>query len=88
MERPCGPSARRRRSDIECHFVTEITQIFSNLSKYICLVCNECHFVTKSHLSFIIDLFDLYRFVRFLQVWSVPVGRALAVGDLITSVTS
>ena len=26
-------------SNNECHFVTEILQIFSNLSKYICLIC-------------------------------------------------
>ena len=26
-------------SDNECHFVTEISQIFSNLSKLICLIC-------------------------------------------------
>jgi|GEM_PF-4071263 len=26
-------------SNNECHSVTEISQIFSNLSKYICLIC-------------------------------------------------
>ena len=25
----------------ECHFVTEILQIFSNLSKYIWLICDD-----------------------------------------------
>ncbi len=31
-------------SDNECHFVTEISQIFSSLSKYICLICTDLNY--------------------------------------------